>query len=74
MRAQELRLIAWVRGLVESGAARSIREAARVSQPEVARTVRVDTSTISRWESGQRLPKGRAALRYAAVLQALLEK
>ncbi|MGH2681020.1 MAG: helix-turn-helix domain-containing protein [Actinomycetota bacterium] len=49
-----------------------MREAAHLHLAEVAREVRVWPSTISRWERGHRVPRGEAALRWAAVLRRLL--
>jgi transcriptional regulator with XRE-family HTH domain len=54
-----------------SGQAREIREAARLTQSDIARSVGVHFSTLSRWESGARLPRGQPALRYAALLDRL---
>jgi transcriptional regulator with XRE-family HTH domain len=54
-----------------SGQAREIRKAARLTQSDIARSVGVTFSTLSRWESGERLPRGEAALRYAALLDRL---
>jgi DNA-binding transcriptional regulator YiaG len=71
---QELGRIAWVRSLAKSGAAKSIRVAAGVSIPEVARSVPCSVSTLWRWEAGERVPSTDLAPRYAAVLETLLEK
>jgi DNA-binding transcriptional regulator YiaG len=60
-----------VRTRIKSGEARQIREAARLTQSELARSVGVDHTTLCRWESGERLPRGEAALRYAALLDRL---
>jgi DNA-binding transcriptional regulator YiaG len=60
-----------LRELTTSGKAREIREAARLTESEIARSVGTHYSTVSRWESGQRLPRGEAALRYAALLDRL---
>jgi DNA-binding transcriptional regulator YiaG len=54
-----------------SGQAREIRMAARLTQSDIARSVGVHFSTLSRWESGERLPRGDAALRYGALLDRL---
>jgi DNA-binding transcriptional regulator YiaG len=62
-----------VRELVRSGKAKVIREQARVSRAEVARSVEVDPSTIARWEEGRRIPRGAAAIRYGEVLRELTE-
>ena len=71
MNNTELVQLAAVRSLADSGRARSIRRAAGISLLEVANAVGVRPSTISRWESGQRAPRGDAALRYARLLHRL---
>lgn len=60
-----------LRARTASGEARKIREAARLSLNDIARSVGTHYSTIGRWESGERLPRGEAALRYAALLERL---
>jgi DNA-binding transcriptional regulator YiaG len=60
-----------IRTRIISGEARQIREAAHLSQSELARSVGVDNTTLCRWESGERFPRGEAALRYAALLDRL---
>lgn len=73
MNAEErLAAIARARALVSSGAARSIRIAARVTQPEVATVIRSSVSTVSRWESRDRLPRGDLAVRYVLLLERLM--
>jgi transcriptional regulator with XRE-family HTH domain len=74
MRKQQLTRLAWIRSMCKSGAARSIRKAANLSLPEMAGAVPCAVSTLWRWEAGERLPSGKLALRYAAVVEALLEK
>lgn len=59
------------RALVASGEARRIRLAAGLSLLEVGAPVGVDPSTIGRWERRERMPRGRAAIRYAQVLRRL---
>ena len=54
-----------------TGTAKSIRLAAGVSLPEVARDVGVSHSTVHRWENNLNVPKGDPALRYAEVLDEL---
>lgn len=56
---------------MHTGAAKSIRLAAGVSLPEVARDVGVSHSTIYRWENDLNEPKGDPALRYIDVLDEL---
>ncbi|WP_424224354.1 helix-turn-helix domain-containing protein [Brooklawnia sp.] len=48
-----------------------IRQHANLTRAEVARAVGVDPSTVSRWESGERRPRGAAAARYADLLRRL---
>ena len=64
--------LATVRALAASGTARSIRLEARLSLSEVADQIGVSTSTVFRWEQGQRKPKGQPALRYGALLAELV--
>lgn len=66
--------LAHVRALADSGAARGIRVAARLSLTEMATQVGVSVSTIYRWEQGQRRPRGRPAIRYGALLDELMEQ
>ena len=63
--------LARLRTLMSTGAAKSIRLAAGVSLPEVARDVGVSHSTIYRWENNLNVPKGDPALQYAEVLDEL---
>lgn len=67
-------ILADLRRLCADGEAARIRERASLSQSEVARTVGTAHSTISRWEGGSRRPRGSAALRYAALLDALKKR
>lgn len=63
--------LATVRALAASGGARAIRQQAGLSLSEVAAACGVDQSTVHRWESAKRAPRGEAALRYASLLDAL---
>lgn len=71
MNSNELVDLARVRRLVRAGDARYIRVAVGLSLGEVARGVGVAKATVSRWEAGQRIPRGPAALRYGELLEAL---
>lgn len=71
MNGSELVELANVRSLVRSGDARYIRLARGLSVGEVARGVGVAKATVSRWEAGQRIPRGAAALRYGSLLASL---
>jgi len=57
-----------IRAWCATGKARRIREEARLSQQEVADTIGAARHSVSRWESGDRLPRTDVALRYAALL------
>jgi transcriptional regulator with XRE-family HTH domain len=48
-----------------------IRETANVSRSEVAEEVGADPASIWRWETGERLPRGENARRYAELLRRL---
>jgi DNA-binding transcriptional regulator YiaG len=74
MRLDDLTSISEARGLLESGRAVEIRKAARLSQGEVAAFCGVDPAAVSRWESGQRSPRGAAAIRFARLMRALEER
>ena len=60
-----------LRRLVETGAARAIREAAGLSLSEASAGARVNRVTRYRWEHQQRRPHGEPALRYLALLEEL---
>jgi transcriptional regulator with XRE-family HTH domain len=64
--------LARLRALCSAGLARQIRLAGRLSQADVAEDVGVDPSVISRWETGDRKPRGDAALRYLMLLDLLI--
>lgn len=63
--------LAEARKAARSGRGRAIREEACVSQAELARALGVSQATLSRWESGDRRPRGEAAERYARLLRKL---
>lgn len=71
MKKSELFRLSKLREQVKNGEARRIREAAKVSQSEIARVLGVPPSTISVWEAGKRVPTGASALRYAELLDEL---
>lgn len=66
--------LAEVRELAASGRARELRVASRLSLADFASAIGVDQSAIGRWESGERRPRGPAALRYLALLRELGQK
>jgi transcriptional regulator with XRE-family HTH domain len=61
-----------VRALGQSGALRLIRGS--LSLRDIADVVEVEPSTILRWERGDRVPHGDAAVRYGRLLQRLMQK
>jgi DNA-binding transcriptional regulator YiaG len=72
MNATDLSDLARIRTLVRVGVARDVRIRAGLSLPEVADAVGVSPSTVWRWEHGQRVPRGDAALRYGELMTRLL--
>ena len=50
---------------------RMLREEAGLTQQDIAETVGVKRSAVSRWEAGTRSPRSPAADRYADVLRGL---
>ena len=63
--------LAKVRWMARTGRARRIREAAAVTQSELGAAVGVTAACVSRWERGQRVPRGSAAVDYLAQLELL---
>ena len=63
--------IASVRAACTNGRCAQVRTAAGLSQRDLAGAVGVHAATLSRWEGGTRAPHGQAAIRLAAVLDAL---
>lgn len=64
--------LARAKALVRSGAGRTVRQAAGLSLAEVGTALGVDPSTVYRWETGERHPRGERALAYADVLRRLM--
>ncbi|CAN5514747.1 hypothetical protein BH20ACT21_BH20ACT21_25280 [soil metagenome] len=63
-----------VRRLVSTGVAREVRQEAGLSLAEMANAVGVHRMTVHKWERGRHRPKGDAALRYAHVLDELMQR
>jgi DNA-binding transcriptional regulator YiaG len=61
------------RRLPAPAVARAIREAAGVTQAQVAAELGVGRVTVARWELGTRTPRGDLRLRYIAILDELRE-
>lgn len=60
-------LVAMRRAIVD-GRARQLRTAIGLSRAEVARAIGVSPEAVTKWELGQRVPRGQAAVRYARLL------
>lgn len=58
-----------LRGLMDTGRARKIREAAGLSRAALAVDLEVDALTIARWEGGVSTPRRGNALRYLRLLR-----
>jgi DNA-binding transcriptional regulator YiaG len=56
---------------VRTGDARQLRVRDALKVAEVAQVVGVSAAAVSRWEHGQRVPGGSAALKYARLLDRL---
>jgi hypothetical protein len=68
----DLLKVAAARDACSSGAARALRLSARLSLAEVANEIGAgDPTTVWRWETGQRRPRGALAERYADLLDLL---
>jgi transcriptional regulator with XRE-family HTH domain len=74
MSNSELVLLMEARDAAQSGRGRRIRLAAGLSQAELAAAVGVSPVAISRWEAGDRRPRGGAAVAYAQLLRELAQE
>jgi DNA-binding transcriptional regulator YiaG len=73
-RLEEVEAVVRLRALIDSGAAQATRKAARLSLSEMARPMDVRPSTVLRWETGSRSPRGDHALRYLELLDKLMSR
>ncbi|MBA3400351.1 MAG: helix-turn-helix transcriptional regulator [Actinobacteria bacterium] len=64
----DLVVLSEVRRATRSGAARRVRELARISQGELSRTLGISAPTVSYWESGSKDPSQRLAGPYVRFL------
>jgi DNA-binding transcriptional regulator YiaG len=67
-------LIMEARDAASSGKGERLRQAAGLSQGELADAIGVTPACVSRWEAGIRRPRGDAAVRYARALRELAER
>jgi len=71
MDSSDLAKVSRMRELAESGAARRRREARRISVSELAQSLGVPASQLSRWERGRNAPRPAAAITWYDALQEL---
>jgi transcriptional regulator with XRE-family HTH domain len=71
MTLTELLLVAQAKEWAESGQARQLRVSAGLTQEQVGEHCGVGASAVSHWESAERHPRGRPALRWARLLDQL---
>lgn len=64
----DLIAIAKARTALRDGTARRVRQHRNLTLREVAQVAQITPATLSRWESGKRVPRGEALLRYARIL------
>jgi DNA-binding transcriptional regulator YiaG len=65
--------LAQLRERLRNGNARATRERAHVSRAEVAADLGVHETTVEKWETGKRSPRGRLAFLYGRLLHELDE-
>lgn len=71
---EDLVTLSRLRGLVKSGTASAVRAAAGLSIAEMGRAAKLSTRSIHRWERGQTIPHGEAAVRYGRLLDQLMRR
>jgi transcriptional regulator with XRE-family HTH domain len=71
MQTAQLRLIIEGREVARSGRGARIRRLAGITQADLGRALGVTSTTISRWERGEREPRGRHAIAYVRLLDEL---
>ena len=69
--AERLQAISAARAAVRDGRLRDLRERMGLSQRELGHALGVDTSAVSRWESGDRMPREAQAVRLHGLLRVL---
>jgi DNA-binding transcriptional regulator YiaG len=71
MSKQDLVQRSRARRALRPAVARAVRREARLSLAEIATALEVTESTVSRWETGERQPRGAVAERYVELLTRL---
>jgi len=69
MESSNLTLVMEARDAARSGRGARLRAAAGFSQGEIAAAIDRSVACVSRWEAGERRPRGAAAIAYALVLR-----
>jgi len=69
--ASDVLALAEIRRKCADGRARSVRLTCDITHREIGARCGVAGSTVARWEIGERVPRGRPALRYARLIEAL---
>ncbi|MBZ5590568.1 MAG: helix-turn-helix domain-containing protein [Acidobacteriia bacterium] len=68
---QELAQVRARKKLPTPTARQAVRERSGITQAALARVLEVDPATVSRWESGERVPSGERLTAYLAALDRL---
>ncbi len=71
MTAEELVLLGTARRRAKDGSGRATRKAADLSLRLVADSIGISEGALSRWETGDRQPRGLAAVNWARLLDQL---
>ncbi len=71
MQRNEVLCLARLRVAVASGEAQTLRRQSGLTQEQLGEALGVTGAAISRWEAGDRQPRGAAALAYALLLEDL---
>jgi DNA-binding transcriptional regulator YiaG len=67
----DIQIISTTRHLAETGEARLIRTNARIRTMELASVIGVAPTTLTRWETGYRVPSAADTLKWGAALRDL---
>lgn len=71
LNAREARLVVRARQAAKSGRLRELREACRLTQAESGGLCGVTGPAWARWESGDRVPRGRPAVELGRLIERL---
>jgi DNA-binding transcriptional regulator YiaG len=71
MSVDQILMLSAARAHASDGTGRTIRQRAQVSMKEVATAIGSSEPVLSRWERGERMPRGVQAVRWAQLLARL---